>query len=457
MKTKLIAITALLLICASFSCKKDFLDKKPDKALLVPVTLSDFQALLDNADVMNVSPFLNMLSADDYYSTDAGLASAFYYIQTSYIWAKDIYQGNSVFDWNTSYQQVFYANIVLDGLRKIKPDAASAVQYNQIKADALFIRSMAFYQLAQEFAVPYNPSSANNDLGIPLRLNSDVNEKSSRGTLQETYDQIIKDLLSAAELSPLTVSYKTHSSKPAVSGLLARVYQTMQQYDRAKNHASSCLKMYNKLIDYNTLNLAAAKPFPFDLPNANDEVIFHDNLISVRFLTAPSVTFIDSTLYATYENNDLRKFAFFANKGNNRFVFKGTYTGATSVFTGIATDEIYLIRAECHARSGNIDSALADLNTLLQKRYKIGSFTPRTAANKDDALSQVLTERRKELVYRNLRWTDLRRLNQDPGLAITLKRTYNGTVYTLPPNDPKYTFPIPDDEIRSSGIEQNIR
>tara|TARA_R110002033_G_scaffold36621_1_gene75228 strand:+ start:3737 stop:3916 length:180 start_codon:yes stop_codon:yes gene_type:complete len=59
-------------------------------------------------------------------------------------------------------------------------------------------------------------------------------------------------------------------------------------------------------------------------------------------------------------------------------------------------------------------------------------------------------------VWRGLRWQDIRRLNKE-GAGITLTRTLKGENYTLPPNDPRYIFPIPDDEIALSGIKQNVR
>jgi hypothetical protein len=68
-----------------------------------------------------------------------------------------------------------------------------------------------------------------------------------------------------------------------------------------------------------------------------------------------------------------------------------------------------------------------------------------------------LLERRKELCFRGLRWQDLRRLNKEPEYAKTLTRKIDGITYTLPPNDPKYVFPIPPNVIALSGMQQNPR
>ena len=71
-------------------------------------------------------------------------------------------------------------------------------------------------------------------------------------------------------------------------------------------------------------------------------------------------------------------------------------------------------------------------------------------------MALILLERRKELLMRGLRWMDLKRLNME-GAAITLTRTVNGQVYTLPPNDLRYALPIPEDVIAISGMQQNPR
>ena len=82
---------------------------------------------------------------------------------------------------------------------------------------------------------------------------------------------------------------------------------------------------------------------------------------------------------------------------------------------------------------------------------------PVTVTDADELLRIILQERRKELLFRSLRWTDLRRLNKDSRFAVTLTRKLNNDTYTLPPNDARYVLPIPQQEIEESGIQQNPR
>ena len=459
----IIVSCTFVLICF-ISCKKSWLDAKSDKSLLVPTSLEDMQSLLYNTTYFNTNqPSLGELSSDDYYilyNKWQTLATATQ--QNAYLWAQDIYVGGTGFDWNYGYSSVFYSNNILDGLSKIPIDNANQTTWNKIQSSVLFFRSVAFFNLAQLFAKPYTSNTASLDLGIPLKLSSDINERVSRASVQQTYDRIISDIILAIPGLPNSPQVNaTQPSKPAAYAMLARVYLSMEKYDKALLYADSCLQIYSTLIDYNNY-LPPATPFSFPLYQP-EQIIYGEGYGYTSIFSNSSPTWVvDSTLFQSYSANDLRRSLFFVSV-NGFIAFKGSYTRSVRPYTGIATDEVYLIRAECNARLGNTANAMADLNTLLRKRWKkdpitgLSLYVDQTATDANDALSKILIERRKELIHRGLRWTDLRRLNKDPRFAITLTRILNGQTYTLSPNDPKYVLPIPDDEINLTGIQQNPR
>ncbi len=458
MKRYIIILVSILAVVALHSCQKEFLDKKPNKALLVPTTLTDFQSLLDNLDVMNVVPGIERIATDDLYTNDDGWQNYSTADQrNSYIWAKDIYEGSSSADWNIPYQQVFYANVVLDGLKKIDQKSTSVTDFNRVKGCALFYRAFAYYHLAQLFTKQYNTATARQDLGIPLHLTSDVNLRPGRGTVQDVYDRILQDLNESAALLPETATLKSRPTKPAALGFLSRVYLTIGDYANAQKSAADCLQLKNDLINYNDLDTTSSGPFPTDLPNGNAEVLFHAVSLNYDFAYS-SETGVDSILLKAYLPNDLRRPLIFYFASAPFVSFNNGYTNA-GFFAGVATDEIYLNQAEALARLNQGTEAMKILNLLLLKRFRTGTFTDLTAASSSEALNVILTERRKELFTNQgiLRWVDLRRLNLDTKYAITLKHIINGKVYTLLPNDVRYVYPIPDDEIRNSGIAQNPR
>ena len=156
---------------------------------------------------------------------------------------------------------------------------------------------------------------------------------------------------------------------------------------------------------------------------------------------------MSAELISSYDVNDLRKVIYFRNRNNGIYTFKGNYTGDSYLFIGTATDEMYLIRAECRARLNDVTGAMEDLNSLMKKRWNnTVPYVTFTALNDEEALTKVLIERKKELVTRGTRWTDLRRFNKDIRYAVTLKRNIDNIEYILPPNDERYVFPIPIQE-----------
>lgn len=451
-----VLLAIMLISTLAMSCGKSFLDKKPDAALVIPQSLDDFQALLDNYRyfVQNVSPSLNQTAADDLLISDAGLKALQAHERDSYIWSKDL-QMFSV-DWDYPYRQAFYSNIVLDGLDKIDVSDQNRKMHDGVKGMALFLRAQAFFALSQTFCQPFIPFGANESPGVPLPNTSDVTKHFDRGTVAQVYDQIISDLKQAVELLPEKTAYLSRPSKIAANAFLSRVYVSMGLYDQAWTAANDALNKYSTLIDYNSLNMSATRAFPLALSFGNAEMIYYSSLVLNTF-SSSAQTGVAPGLYSQYETSDLRKTAFFINKGIGILNYRGSYSGDAYLFCGLATDELYLIRAESAARKGNVAAAMEDLNTLLVKRYKAGTYIARTASNPQEALAVILAERRKELIGRGIRWSDLRRLNREAQFSVTLKKTVEGKEIFLPPNDLRYVFPIPLSELAYHDIPQNPR
>lgn len=455
----------------TFSCNK-YLDVKQNSATALISTASDCQLLLNFYPRINVDyPSDGEAAADNYFLSDTGYRTLSSEDAKVYTWAPTAQRSTSNQQWLYPYQTVYSANIVLEALNRIGLGGADQATVNDIKGQALFLRAYSFFQIAQLYCKQYIAASATQDPGIPLHLSSDVNEKSVRGTVKQTYDQITGDLQTAVGLLATTSSVSSRPNKASAYALLARVYLSMSDYTDAGKAANSCLQISNNLLDYNSLDATSATPFirfnkevifqttmsPGAATYVGNSVVYFDNTLSQQ------IAEVDTTLYAEYDNNDLRKAIFFkANTGINAgsVMFTGSYDPtpySAAYFDGIATDEIYLTRAECYARAGNPTSAMADLNTLLRTRWTAGTYTDMTASSADDALVKVLTERRKELLYRGIRWSDLRRLNMETRFQVTLKRIVAGQTYTLPPNDLRYVQLIPVDVIANSTMAQNPR
>ncbi|GAA4321292.1 RagB/SusD family nutrient uptake outer membrane protein [Mucilaginibacter gynuensis] len=457
-----LAITCILLASA---CQK-FVDIKKSGSQSFIETTNDCQLILDNYDLFNVNyPLDGEISANDYYMDDNRYNADVIQAEDRalYIWQATAIRASAT-PWVSSYNKIYHSNLVLEALDKLQASEQPAV-VNNLRGSALFLRAYALWPLAQIYIKPYSAANLQ-EPGLPIHTRSDINDIPGRGTVKETYDAIIKDLTEAAVLLNATSSIASRPNKAAAYAMLARVYLSMDDYTNALANADAALKLKSDLIDFNTLNLGSYNPFP----RFNKEVIFHsvinqqNSVLEVGYGDEDKALIVPAIINA-YAGDDLRKQLYVKENldvpepsGTYRFI--GNYEGAVgsaTLFNGLATDELYLIRAECYARANQTANAVADMNKLLVTRWADGNYPGFSAANADEALTKILLERRKELLMRGLRWTDLRRLNRDSRFAETLTRTVNGTAYTLPPNDPRYTLLIPQEVITNSKLPQNIR
>lgn len=451
-KYNIIRIVFYMTLVFMASACSGFLDHKPDDRLAVPSSLQDLRLILDYNAIINENfPVLGEVLSDGYYLDGEVWASRAEYLRRLYLWQDTDEESNS---WYQAYNAVMRVNTVLDVLEGLVIKEHEQAEYNQIRGEALFFRAYYFFYLSQLYAPVYNDENAKEGLGIPLRLDANFNTPSVRPTLQHTYDRIIMDLQTAVGLLPVSSTYKTRPSKPAAYGALAKTYLSMREYELAGLYADSCLQLYPTLMDYNELDVNAAAP----IERFNEEVIFHAKSLRESMMN-PSRAKVDSNLINQYALHDLRKQVFFNQNVDGSYAFKGDYDGRGSAggfaFVGIVTDEMYLIRAESHARRGNLVNALEDLNTLLSTRWKWGSYVNFETQNANSLISKILLEREKQLYMRGTRWTDLRRLSQDPDFAVTPQRIINGESYRLLPGSHRYVLLLPRLVIESTGMPQN--
>jgi starch-binding outer membrane protein, SusD/RagB family len=127
--------------------------------------------------------------------------------------------------------------------------------------------------------------------------------------------------------------------------------------------------------------------------------------------------------------------------------------------------EMYLIKAESLAASGNLNGSTNSVASILKfirdKRNFINQDQPLPIySNVTEAWRDILLERRKELCFEGHRYIDLKRIG---ALAnVTIDRYVrdceinNLTTCSIPVTDHRFTFPIPLDEVLgNNNIQQN--
>jgi len=449
MKLYLVLVFFIFFILAG--CDKEaFLAQKPTLAMSVPSTQEDLRAMLDHESRLNghdgngCTPQLGESGSDNIYLRDQDYTSIFpLQSQNYYIWAASPYTRLDILDWDFPYRNVLTVNTVLDVLDR--SDFKNTLEGRVLRGEALFHRAHMFFQLASVFAPIYYQGSNANSRGIPLRLSAGVSEQLRYATVEEVYEHVERELLEAVDLLPDRPLIKTRPSKSAVYALLSRLYLYLGHYQDALNFAELCLDIDDTLIDYNEVNATVAFPFSSTGNHNNPEVIFASNMISSNsqsFPTRQLYARVDSLLYKSYADNDLRKVVFFLN-ANPGHRFKGSYSGDTRYFAGLATDEVYLNKAEALIRLGDVTKGLSTIDEVLKSRWRVGAaYVPVMAVNEEQAIDLVMQERRKELLFRGVRWLDLKRMMAE-GKPVEIVRVVNGEKFTLGNGDPRWVWPIP--------------
>ena len=461
MKNRFMTMAMIGITMAILGCGKDFLEKRKDISLAVPRTLEDAELLLNHTNQnLGTTPGLQIISADEITMEEPNLNSLSITERSSFLWSRDFYQGERFnLDWTYMFSQVYYANTVIeliDGIGAL--EGPQKDRADGLRGRALFHRAHANWWLAQLFAENYRPGQNDGSLGIPLKRTGNIHEDLRVYSLKETYDFILSDLREAKRLLPAVPSGLSSPSKLACDAFFARIFLDIGDYGEALAHADLAIPKLS-LMDYNQFGLEndSRRPFPGLFPSGNPEVAYFSSAIPYGCPVFGNGCRVDPQIYASFEEGDLRKNLFFYRFDDQQnVIFRGSYGGASvyALFTGLALDELLLIKAECLARENEGPMAVKVLNDLLETRFDPASFSPRVHTDDRGTLDMVLIERRKQLLARGLRWSDLKRLNREAGHEEWLKRSFPKMgEFVLSPEDPRYIFPIPKEEVERYGLE----
>ncbi|MBR1463391.1 MAG: RagB/SusD family nutrient uptake outer membrane protein [Prevotella sp.] len=372
--------------------------------------------------------------------------------------------------WKSYYTLIKGCNVVLDYADDMKGSEKDRIE---MKGQARALRAYYYQKLVSIYCQTYSAGNPDQYLGVPLITSSHVSDQyPTRATLRETCEFIESEYMKAAEeLKDFVPTTKYRITKTAVNGLLSRHYLYTEEWEKLISVASMTINDGPSLTNFDQLRSSYMNIY--DMTGSPEivwnyggrffgsEFIEGTNLVSGR--THPYN--VSAELKALFEVNDRRydptQYDYNYITSSSTLCQYGTKTSLNNRIDGehgLRMAEVYLNRAEAYARTGDVARAMADLNTLRESRFRAGTYTPLTASSADDAVSQIIEERRRELLWEDgFRWIDIKRL----GLSVThIYIDANGTqtTYTLPANSPLYALPIPQDAIsKNKNLVQNPR
>ena len=468
MKTKinkLLLGSCLVLLACLCSCD-DYLSNVP-KGQRIPTTLNDFSVMLADEytncreDVTQALVLLN-----DRYVSD-GYLSYYELWNANYFWNENAdriaMNKSDETTYYNGYAGISTANLIIENA----PTATEATdaERGQVIAQAKILRAMKYFTLVNYYAKTYNAATAATDGGVPLITSAEVGATYTQPSVQEIYDFIVQDISEALPALPERALNVLYADKATAYALAARVYLQMGNYQEALASAGEALKRNDRLFDwvafYNDNAAVLSVPDVYQSITSPMGFDYEENYIFCHGNNSYSGN--DLQMREDRGNRFEQGDAHFMSRWKIRTMAGSTYynpnMGGYFNRGGLTTTEVYLIQAECMARTGNVAGAMDVLNKVRQKRILPEYYQPLAASSADEAIDMIIKVKGDALVQTIIPFCDARRLNLEPAHARTLTKVENGQQYTLSPSSHMWVMPFPMGAVKNSGngtITQNV-
>ncbi len=141
------------------------------------------------------------------------------------------------------YSLLIDVNIIINKIPTLTVTAAEQKQLDVYLGNAYFTRAYYYFNLAIRWGVPYQESTADIDLCVPMETKPFTFDKKPRATNAEIYGLILSDLAKAEKLLATVPRMMGNEeiSSDLVKALRARVYLYMNRMDEALKDAESLI------------------------------------------------------------------------------------------------------------------------------------------------------------------------------------------------------------------------
>lgn len=355
----------------------------------------------------------------------------------------------TVFSWEFPYYMINQANTLINGVEA--SEMLSDEEKADLKGQGLALRAFYYHQLALEFQHSYTFDSSLPAPPIYTELSLEGNPMT---TLDEMYALIVSDLTEAISGLPNTRLDKSYINVNVAHGILARVYQVMENWPAAEDHARAAYggDVAGSLApeEYtNGFNDMSSSEWIWAMPQYEDQTMYY---YSAPHAQADHMNegyfgiFINSTFVDEFSETDVRNTFL-----NHYGVEEGNYQQYVSTkfdFENFGVDtplmrtpEMILIEAEALYHQGQEGDAHDLLYTIQVSR---DPEAVRSNNSGSALFEEILLERRKELYIEapGVEWFDAKRLQRG------IVRNGNHRIFKdLVPNDNRFFLKIPQAEI----------
>lgn len=400
--------------------------------------------------------------------------------------------------WGTIYKMIYAANNVVASIDPATTDATTQFYLGQ----ALAARAFNYWVLAQLYQFNYADHKTSPCVPLVTEVNAATVavDGAKRATVEEVYAQITSDineainLLTNAKNAGLKRKDKRYIDQGVAYGLRARINLTMEKWADAASDAQQAITL-SGATPYS--REAVSVPTMYDSNDAawmwgiivaeTDRVVTsgivnwpsHMGSLNYGYAEYCGGRQINKKLWNTIPDTDVRKGwwldedtlsvnldADYQHFVSSKYVGYPAYTQVkfapynnvmeNSVNANdiplMRIEEMYLIKAEGEAMSGNVTGAKKTLEDFI-KAYRDTKYTC-TASSSTDMQEEIYRQRRIELWGEGLSWFDIMRLKKP------IDRRGAGypdavMIFNVPANDNILLWRIPESEIQANPALTN--
>ncbi len=394
------------------------------------------------------------------------------------------------------YTVIGNCNFFLDGIDRVKANEIDDEKLDDLDlytGEVYAIRALCYAELLKCFCKAYDPATAHDEPGVVLRTKYFEKEPVVRASLYDSYRFVLEDLARAEEL----LSDKAEANEAnavfftlaAAQALHARVALYMQEWQTAVDYSTKLIEDYDFSLASAKIQVLSDGTTQFDYMwfyDQSPEVIFRIGFTPTSYGGSLGTVFLNfqrdryyfypdyvpaQWVLSAYDNNDLRKAAYFADQSNGIVIGYGNgmqwpllvkYYGNRTLLQNMIFHvsmpklfrlaEQYLIRAEayCNLPTPNFPAASKDLTALRATRYQTGGMMNVTQENWK---RQISDERMRELYMEGFRLHDLKRWNTGFERKEQKFVQKEGSTLKIEAGDPRFVWPIPQHEIEAPGSQ----
>ncbi len=382
--------------------------------------------------------------------------------------------------WTSYYTVILQVNYALEkAALAIEQEPHNAEELKLYMGEMYFVRAYVMDQLALRFCQDYDPALADTQLGVPCPTEYAPGSQLPRGTLAQVYTRITEDLKSAEELVKTQGAQNSiYITVDAITALKAQIALQMHDYNNAISYASSLYAKYPLVNTREGLENMWIKGTSTETIMQLEVTRSSYNLIGdTRDYLAGSYqsatgTYLYNPGYVPeqwvcdlYSENDHRYGPYVgpANirnvTGDSRLMMKligleslrsaPTSLNYYNMPVVYRVAEMYLIEAEAQYRKNG--TASNSFNTLRTARG-----LQQTNATGDALFTEIQHEWAREFIGEGHRLFDLKRwgigMKRDGQTTCISILAGGPDVYqkSVPANDPKFVWPIPQYELQNN-------